>query len=385
MDIDKTKISKHNIVFVKNKLMSTDAILPILIELKRNYNCSSEIIVFDDVAHRAINENIVIKDAIKYIGGEIFITKGIKNKIYRRIYLIKGLFLIIIKAIFGANLFHFGALNRYPLKIIGIIFRKNVYMFFGGAHNFQYPKYSKFYGNNPKYFKNIGDNCVLFNDNYDAYKDFKNVSNFVSPKNKKVWIDYIREKSYFYLNKFHSNINLENGCFVVVSGPPLPDSSSPKLQNLLDDAIRLFKETIDVLMLYSETIPIMIKPHPLSDMELIRNFVNDKSNIFITYLHPTLLCMNARVFIANQFSGIMADAHEFGIDTIEYTNYNDNLLNATNGESVDKEFVTHFINNDYNLFKGVISDIASRTYHAPTYSGISSDDSKLLKKIAYGD
>ena len=86
---------KHNIVFVKNKLITVDTILPFLIELKKDYNYSSEIVIFDKLAYRAINENIVIKDGIEYVGREIFITNGIQNKFFRRIYLIKNLFLIL--------------------------------------------------------------------------------------------------------------------------------------------------------------------------------------------------------------------------------------------------------------------------------------------------
>ena len=374
--------NKNNIVFVKNKLITVDTILPILIELKTNYNSSSDIVVFDELAHKAINENIVIKDAIDYVGKEIFITKGIKNKIHRRIYLIKGMFLIVLRLIFAENIFHFGALDRYPLKALGILFRKNVYRFPGNAYNFKYSKYSKHYGNKPKSYRNTGNNCILFDNTSDFCKDSRFVFNITPPRKRKAWVEYIRGRSSLYLNRLHSGINFENGCFVIATGVPNSDSPSRKLEDPINDSKRLFIETINVLELYSNTIPILIKPHPLSDINLIRSLIANKNNMFITYLHPTLLAMHARAFIANQFSNILADAHTFGIYTIEYTNYNHNLLNVTRGESIEKQFVTHFINNDIDKFKCVISDIASCAYKESLYTGIDIIESDFFHKVA---
>jgi hypothetical protein len=373
---------KHNVVFVKNKLVTIDTILPVLIELKDDYNFSSEIIVFDEEAHNAINENIVIKDAIEYVGKEVFITKGIKNKIYRRIYLIKGLSLIIIKAIFGANLFHFGALDQYPLKILGIFFRKNVYVFSVSAYNFKQSKYLKIYRDNnynSRYFSKVGDNCVSFGGRYDFCNGVKFKFDLTSSRTRKTWIDYIKERSSSYLKESHTNIKLENGCFTIMMSSL--DGFSPRFKDPNNDQLRLFIETINVLVMYSDAIPILIKPHSYTNVNLLKKLIHNKNNVYITYLHPTLLAMHSRAFIVSSFSNTLADAHAFGIDTIEYTNYSDDLLSATCGESVDQQFVTYFINNDYDKFKEVISGIASCDYVPSTYGGAIDDNSKFLDYI----
>jgi len=59
------KSKRKLIVFVKNRLVSTDAIMPLLIEMKEVYGVQSDIIVFDKLAHEGINENVVIRDALK--------------------------------------------------------------------------------------------------------------------------------------------------------------------------------------------------------------------------------------------------------------------------------------------------------------------------------
>ena len=58
---------KEIVVFVKNKLISTDTVLPILIEAKEKFNISSIVVVFDKIAHDGIKKNIVINDIYVYL------------------------------------------------------------------------------------------------------------------------------------------------------------------------------------------------------------------------------------------------------------------------------------------------------------------------------
>ena len=95
------------IVFVKNKLITLDTVLPILLELKIKYNVSSDIIVFEKLAHDAINSNIVIKDVISYIGRERYITKGEEVKILRRVYVLFSLFKLLFSLVSGAKVIHY--------------------------------------------------------------------------------------------------------------------------------------------------------------------------------------------------------------------------------------------------------------------------------------
>ena len=77
--------NKEIVVFVKNKLMSIDTVIPILVEIKEKFNISSVIVVFDELAHKGIKENVVINDAINYVGRELYASRGSKNKITRKI------------------------------------------------------------------------------------------------------------------------------------------------------------------------------------------------------------------------------------------------------------------------------------------------------------
>ena len=75
------------IVFVKNKLISLDTIIPVLLELKESYNISSTIIVFDRLAHEGIKSNVVIRDVVKYIGSELYISRGVFKFIPVTVYI----------------------------------------------------------------------------------------------------------------------------------------------------------------------------------------------------------------------------------------------------------------------------------------------------------
>ena len=84
------------LVIVKNKLMSTDTVLPILIELKERYGVSSTVIVNDGLAHKGINENVVIRDAINYVGREVYTGTKYSSKFIRKIVKLKYLFFVVI-------------------------------------------------------------------------------------------------------------------------------------------------------------------------------------------------------------------------------------------------------------------------------------------------
>jgi hypothetical protein len=97
-------------------------------------------------------------------------------------------------------------------------------------------------------------------------------------------------------------------------------------------------------------------------MELLNDLISGKNNINVTYLHPSVLATKSKVFIANQFSNTLADAHTLGVTTIEYTDYANKILKATKGKSIDSNFVSYFINNDIDYFKNVIINVLNKNF-----------------------
>jgi hypothetical protein len=384
MIIKLPKFRKKNIiVFVRNKIISMDTILPILMEMKKVYGVQSTVVVFDQLTHNGINENVVIRDALKYVGKELYITKGENNKILRRIYVIYYLSLLTLDCIRGAKLIHFYALDRWPLKILGYLFRKNVYRTQGSGYNFGYKKYKNISGNKPIKFTLVGKNRVSFKGAIpSSYIDNNGVTvfEFGPPRTRSVWLQYIYDSSDYYFSMYHGNVDVSSGIIVLILSSL--DGRSTILRDPDDTQVELFIKTIDILSKNSNGLPIFIKPHIYTNIKLLNNLIRNKRNLFVTYLHPTMLASKSKVFIANQFSNTLADAYSLGVTTIEHTDYSNKMLKATNHESIDKKFVSYFINNNVDLFEKTIIDIINKDFILKNISGSIEDKSGLLLHLS---
>jgi hypothetical protein len=67
--------------------------------------------------------------------------------------------------------------------------------------------------------------------------------------------------------------------------------------------------------------------------------------------------MQAKVFVGNNFSNMMTDGFLLNVPTIEFSNYIDELMQITGGSSLSSKYVDHFIDNDSNQFKNIMSDV----------------------------
>jgi hypothetical protein len=374
---------KKLIVFSKNKLVSMDAIIPLLIEMKEIYRIQSDIVIFDQLAYESIKENIVIKDALQYIGRDLYITKGANNKILRRVYAAYYLLFIIYDAFRGAKLIHFGVLDQWPLKALGYTFKNNVYHMQSNGYNFDKFQYKS---TKPIEYKLVGRNLVSFGSKYIKGRllsehKVKKVFNFGPPKKRSNWIQYIYNKSDYYFNKYHNNIDVSCGIIVIIMSSL--DKYTPTLRDSYKTQAELFIKTLNVLSKFDNKIPIFIKPHIYTNLALLDSLIVGNDNITITYLHPSVLATKSRVFISNQFSNTLADAHSLGVTTIEYTDYPERILKETKGRSVSYKFVDHFINNDMNHFESIITEILNKDFTLSyNQKGVVNDKSGLLSHLA---
>jgi hypothetical protein len=133
-------------------------------------------------------------------------------------------------------------------------------------------------------------------------------------------------------------------------------------------------------------IPILLKPHAYTEMDVVNNAILGHKNMQITYLHPSVLSTVARVFISNNFSNTMADAHSFGVTTIEYSNNSaNNVLDQSSislNESVEPKYVSHFIDNNEEMFSNTLENILTDTYSPSIFNGNIGTDDELLSSLA---
>ncbi len=373
-------ICSHKIVvFVKNKLITLDTVVPILVEMKDKYNIPSEVVVFDNLAHEAISNNIVLRDAINYVGSELFITRGKKNKILRRLYVSTSFLRLFISFLCGAKILHFGLFSSWPFKHIAYLFKRQVYQLQSMSFDFDYS--ISMSRNGKPFVYPIGENIVIFGkksgmDYYRSVLNKKKVFYFGETRTRPHWVKYIRNKSDYYFNLYCKNIDFSRGAIVFILGA----ISSLEYKHIL------FKSTIKVLLEKSGGIPILLKPHAFTEIEVVQNAIHGHENIHITYLHPSILSTRAIVFIGNSFSNTMADAHSFGVSTIEYSNesassnFDESLISSS--RSIEPKYVDYFINNDEEKFSNILENVLLNTYSASTFNGLPGANDELLTSLS---
>ena len=369
------------IVFVKNKLISLDTIIPVLLELKESYNISSTIIVFDRLAHEGIKSNVVIRDVVKYIGSELYISRGVNNRIIRKVVIFSSLFMLMIKAVFGYKIIHFGILDIFPFKYIFSSFKRNVYFSQHDSFLHTYDKYDYLFSKSSKKDTPnlIGDNIIVFNDGMEGLDQIskdKNIYFFGETRTRKIWIDYAKRNENYYFSKYHGGLDYSKG-FVVFILSTFGELKS--IKNYKSGMLDLFHNTIEVLSSFD--VQILLKPHVFTDMDIVCNAIKDKENMNITYLHPTILSLNSKLFISNLYSTTLADAHSLNVPTIEYSNYSDLLLETSNNKSIGYQYVDYFINDNKKLLTETIKNTLSKAKNK-SFNGVSGDDSGLLKDLS---
>ena len=362
------------LVIVKNKLMSTDTVLPILIELKERYGVSSTVIVNDGLAHKGINENVVIRDAINYVGREVYTGTKYSSKFIRKIVKLKYLFFLFFKLLKGVRVLHFGIFNVFPFSVLGRVFENNLYLIQNSSFKHSYGKFDSALGQNPTIFTPISKNIVAFNDEMkylNVLNKGQNVFMFGSTRTRRSWVDYIDKRA-----------DLSNGCIVLV----LAFFGKSNQMRLPYDSLRnLLNNTVNVLDDIKGDLPVLIKPHVFTDLDVVNNAIKDLDGFYLTYLHPSVLSSKARVFVCNTYSTTMSDAKSLGVTTVEYSDYSQDILDLSKGNSIGYEYIDKFINNDKCEFKKSIEIILSGKLLSNKklfYKNFDNDSDKLLAELA---
>jgi hypothetical protein len=351
--------TKDILVIVKNKLMSTDTVLPILIELKEKYNISSIVVVNDKLAHEGINKNVVIRDAINYVGVELYTGVNSSSKIARKLSKIGFLFFLLFKLIKGVKVLHFGIFNVFPFSVIGKVFNENLYFLQSSSFEHSYERFNEIIGRNPSTVTPISRNIVAFNDgmrHLEAVNENHKIFIFGSTRTRESWRSYINERSDNYFYQYHDGVDTSNGCIVFI----LAYFGELNLMRMPYESLTiLLKNTIDVLDEVRGDLPVFLKPHVFTDLSIVDKAIYGLNDFHVTYLHPSVLASKAKVFICNTYSTTMADAKSLGVKTVEYSDYKKEAIELSGGRSTGHEYIDEFINNDKDEFKKVIKSILS--------------------------
>ena len=353
------------IVFLKNKLISCDTIVPLLYEIQQRQKHKVYFIVPSVQTEDYIKKNIVLYDLMLSMGRISTISKGnILTKFLSSIKLIYISFSCFLKK---GHVFYFGKIGGIIEKIVRINERR---MFMTEPDNFGFSDLTRKaetagglmkHSTNHKQEDFNGKYLLMFSKHFkinDYNIENKDVFYFGNTRNRKSWINYIEKVSHRYLNSLFSQENLTPTLSIVYIMGYFGDLPCIDTK---DTMLLLFKDTLKILVQEANGIPILIKPHMITDLEIIKKEIlkYPEAKIILTDLHPAVLSVTAMFFIGNYYSTVFGDAIIWNIPTIEFTSYKSAVLKETNQESMRPEFVTHFINNNPAMLKETVRSLVS--------------------------
>lgn len=140
-----------------------------------------------------------------------------------------------------------------------------------------------------------------------------------------------------------------------------------------DASARRVREAIAAVRDKAPEAPILLKPHSITDpgrlSELLAEF--EGAPVHVTYLHPSILAAHAAMCIAPTFSTAQCDAHFFGARTVEFSAFTAEALEATSGCGSNPDYIADFINGDSERLREVVREAfgAERNPRLPTPVG----------------
>ena len=353
------------IVFLKNKLISCDTIVPLLHEIQQRRKHKVYFIVPSVQTEDYIKKNIVLYDLMSSMGRISSINKG--NILTKFIFLIKLIYISSSCFLKNGHVFYFGKIGGIIGKIMRINERR---MFMTESDNFGFSDLTRRaetaagltrHSANDKQEDFYGKNLLMFSE-YFKINDYniknKDVFYFGNTRNRESWMNYIEKESHKYLNSFFSQENLTPTLSIVYIMTYFGDIP---VVDTKDTMLHLFKDTLKILVQEANGVPILIKPHMITDLEIVKKEIlkYPEAKIILTDLHPAVLSVTAMFFIGNYYSTVFGDAITWNVPTIEFTSYKSAVLKETNQGSTRPDFVTHFINNNPTMLKEIVSSLVS--------------------------
>lgn len=362
-------------IFLGNKLVSCDTTVPLMQSIKNHIpNVKINYHIFDLKSFNDIKKNVFLYDCLCKTGslklrGSSF-SKNYLVKAFLKIKTFLFLLTLIYKLIFKKTVFyHFGLISYWPFKLIQKINKNRVFVMEANC----WFKHENIYILNNMEYKRPTDkeekmddtkNIIYFNDVFlDLFTlQNKTLIKLQNPRMFDSWYQYVKSHGNQYLeNEFkNKGINYKEGYFLYLTGhigylPYMKDDTS------IEECI---KTTLATLSKYGNNLPIIIKPHSITNMSIFNKIIKEMNlkNIHVSYLHPAVLSSHAICAISNYFSSSQADANFIGTSTIEFTNYSKKALELSNNNSANPPYIDYFINNDDEKLANIIVNLLKSNF-----------------------
>jgi hypothetical protein len=378
-------------IFLNRKLISCDTAAPLALELKAiSPRSRLKIILSDEPTARAIRLNRVLYDAISSVAEFVELGRPEGTSRYGHRTRIAPQFLALLAAAAAnrAAVLHFKALDEGALSLFYKVARNRTYACQNNIYGLNRVMWRLTYETrsrpapelrapNARYLVAFSNDWPLLAS--EAVREFP-CFYFGPTRRRKLWLDFVRSRADTYISEEFAKVGwpTPDEFFSVMLGTfqPLPYLRTP-------DTVQIrLEQMLRVLARQANGRPIVLKPHMITDMDLLRNILSriPDGRFLISHLHVMVLAQRSRLVASNYYSTTLGDAAMIGVPTIEFTDYSDRALAFSEGHSMRPEFVSHFVNGDESELDRRITQI-SGVPRGSMIEGDKDDPSGLLQHL----
>jgi len=389
-DLDIKIRGKTFYIFLENKIISLDSIIPFALEINNKCGVRFVFVVFDKVTYDAIVEdNITLYDAIKSIGNVEYIL-GFKkqSKFFKRLSLIFRMARISYQVSYkDGYVLDFGGLNVKPLVFIRWLFpSKRRILCESSSSGRVIPddivKKGDIVTNtlsNIYHYRTNDMDCFKEKDKYfplnaaillgfhkswnyfkhkDAYKTKQIL--FSDSRNAPAWVGFISQNFDSYINHELNILNSSSKYIISIVIGRLKYAEVSKLHR------NAFRETLISLAECSKDFPVFIKPKVYDDMGKLKKLINEVNeefglNYILTKLHPLVLARRSIMSVFVSKTRVINDFYISGVPIVQ------NLIGFS-GDYLDRNtspLADHVVTGSNKNFEKVVQEIIDNKNNVP--------------------
>lgn len=351
------------IILTKEKLLSIDVILPILLELKAMYPQINIIFFFPSRSNcELVKKNLHLWECVQTLEADVLAPKRdcrLFNLFFLLRFFIKLLFCKNIVIKFGNTLFKHKQFFKYLKKLSKTVeIKALIHMPVVGYQK----TLASLWSLHPDHknetthiFGKVLDNATEYLLTSTHIKDLRTYYQEDISKKKCIytgytkrlpkWIEFVKKAVLTY-----QPIQKKEYCLYILT-------TMGERTDFLDEPLmsELVKETLTQLKQFNSKLHTIFKPHPLTDVNVLKDIINEVGyqNYIIDYGHPAVLSSKAKFVIGNTFSNTMFDAFYQKIPVVEYCSYDRKLLTLLENTSSAGKCCDFFIDRDPLRLKNI--------------------------------
>lgn len=323
------------VTLLGNKLVGLDSILPVAMQLKdESPDLSISFLFLNAKALPIVERNYVLFRAMNRTGAIAILSNGegtLGSKVGAALRLVMWFWQLVTNR---SLLLSPSDLGYFPLSVLAFAARLGG----GGACTYCKPAFPANPALNFAHRLKTADRDMRWRDSGDAFliyhprqaSDYAGYSSapallIGTPRDYSAWRNFLTEV------RSDTGIQDEQGRDLTKLRSPVIALFYPGpavIPSQTDNVRDTFLNMLHALTLYAPEASIVIKPHPICDLELLRSDIAQfpSLDVRVTHAHPQLLLGLATAAISTNGSNVMFDCYLEGVPVIETARYRQEIL-----------------------------------------------------------